>query len=41
MITKGGAGTGSHGVAEEGPGFPFFYPKGMVVRTELEEFLAL
>ena len=27
-----------YGVAEEGPGFPFFYPKGMVVRTELENF---
>lgn len=27
-----------YGVAEEGPGFPFFYPKGMVVRTELEDF---
>ncbi len=26
------------GIAEEGPGFPFFYPKGMVVRTELENF---
>jgi threonyl-tRNA synthetase len=27
-----------YGIAEEGPGFPFFYPKGMVVRTELEDF---
>ena len=27
-----------YGIAEEGPGFPFFYPKGMVVRTELENF---
>jgi threonyl-tRNA synthetase len=24
------------GVAEEGPGFPFFYPKGMTIRLELE-----
>lgn len=23
---------------EEGPGFPFFHPKGMVVRNELEDF---
>lgn len=26
------------GVVDEGPGFPFFYPKGMVIRTELENF---
>jgi threonyl-tRNA synthetase len=26
------------GIADEGPGFPFFYPKGMVIRTELENF---
>ncbi|MDH7578399.1 MAG: threonine--tRNA ligase [Bacillota bacterium] len=26
------------GTAEEGPGFPFFYPRGMIVRTELENF---
>ncbi|GAA0780935.1 threonine--tRNA ligase [Hathewaya limosa] len=26
------------GMLEEGPGFPFFYPKGMVVRNTLEEF---
>ncbi len=26
------------GVAAEGPGFPFFYPKGMIIRNELEEF---
>lgn len=26
------------GVADEGPGFPFFYPKGMVIRNELESF---
>ncbi|NLW69630.1 MAG: threonine--tRNA ligase [Eubacteriaceae bacterium] len=25
-------------VMEEGPGFPFFHPKGMVLRNELEEF---
>jgi threonyl-tRNA synthetase len=26
------------GIAEEGPGFPFFYPKGMIIRTELENY---
>jgi threonyl-tRNA synthetase len=26
------------GVADEGPGFPFFYPKGMIIRNELEDF---
>ncbi len=26
------------GIADEGPGFPFFYPKGMIIRTELENF---
>lgn len=26
------------GIAEEGPGFPFFYPKGMIIRVELENF---
>ncbi|MGB4504359.1 MAG: threonine--tRNA ligase [Syntrophaceticus sp.] len=26
------------GIAEEGPGFPFFYPKGMVLITELENY---
>ena len=26
------------GIADEGPGFPFFYPKGMIVRNELEDF---
>ncbi|MCD5405952.1 MAG: threonine--tRNA ligase [Desulfotomaculum sp.] len=26
------------GVMDEGPGFPFFYPKGMVIRNELESF---
>lgn len=25
-------------VLEEGPGFPFFFPKGMVIRNELEDF---
>ncbi len=25
-------------IQEEGPGFPFFHPKGMVVRNELEKF---
>ena len=25
---------------EEGPGFPFFLPKGMVLRNELEKLLA-
>ena len=25
-------------VMEEGPGFPFFYPKGMILRNELEKF---
>lgn len=26
------------GLSDEGPGFPFFYPKGMIVRNELESF---
>ena len=26
------------GIADKGPGFPFFYPKGMVIRNELEGF---
>ncbi len=26
------------GIADEGPGFPFFYPKGMIIRNQLEEF---
>lgn len=26
------------GLLEEGPGFPFFYPKGMVLRNSLEEY---
>ena len=25
-------------IFDEGPGFPFFFPKGMVIRNELEEF---
>jgi threonyl-tRNA synthetase len=25
-------------IAEEGPGFPFFHPRGMVIRNELESF---
>ncbi len=25
-------------IMEEGPGFPFFFPKGMVIRNELENF---
>ncbi len=25
-------------ISEEGPGFPFFHPKGMVIRNELENF---
>ena len=25
-------------IMEEGPGFPFFYPKGMIVRNELESY---
>ncbi len=23
---------------DEGPGFPFFHPKGMIIRNTLEEF---
>ncbi|NPV29641.1 MAG: threonine--tRNA ligase [Firmicutes bacterium] len=26
------------GIVGEGPGFPFFYPRGMIIRTELENF---
>lgn len=26
------------GVADEGPGFPFFYPRGVIIWTELENF---
>ncbi|MBO8129374.1 MAG: threonine--tRNA ligase [Peptococcaceae bacterium] len=29
---------GLFGIHEEGPGFPFFYPKGMILRNELERF---
>ncbi|MCL6448489.1 MAG: threonine--tRNA ligase, partial [Armatimonadetes bacterium] len=25
-------------IQEEGPGFPFFHPKGMIIRNELEQF---
>ncbi len=25
-------------IKEEGPGFPFFYPKGMIIKNELEDF---
>ena len=25
-------------IREEGPGFPFFYPKGMVLRNQLEDY---
>src|SRR5690606_24026173 len=25
-------------IHEEGPGFPFFHPKGMIIRNELESF---
>lgn len=27
-----------YSIQEEGPGFPFFHPKGMVIRNELENF---
>ena len=27
-----------YSIMEEGPGFPFFHPKGMVIRNELENF---
>jgi len=27
-----------YAIMEEGPGFPFFFPKGMVIRNELESF---
>jgi len=27
-----------YSISEEGPGFPFFHPKGMVIRNELEDF---
>ncbi|MCY6482771.1 threonine--tRNA ligase [Clostridium aestuarii] len=29
---------GLYDIKEEGPGFPFFYPKGMVIRNILEDF---
>ena len=33
-----GAQLGLFSIQEEGPGFPFFHPKGMVLRNQLEEF---
>ena len=30
---------GLFSIQEEGPGFPFFHPNGMVVLNELEKFL--
>lgn len=33
-----GAQLGIFSLQEEGPGFPFFHPKGMVLRNELEQF---
>ncbi|HHP50451.1 MAG TPA: threonine--tRNA ligase [Moorella mulderi] len=33
-----GAQLGLFSLQEEGPGFPFFHPKGMVIRNELEKF---
>lgn len=35
---KLGAQLGLFSMHEEGPGFPFFHPKGMVLRNELENF---
>ncbi|WP_423055315.1 threonine--tRNA ligase [Zhaonella formicivorans] len=35
---KLGAQLGLFSLQEEGPGFPFFHPKGMVLRNELERF---
>lgn len=35
---KLGAELGLYTILEEGPGFPFFLPKGMVLRNELENF---
>jgi len=26
------------GIMDEGPGFPFFFPKGMIIRNELEDY---
>ncbi|BCV22016.1 threonine--tRNA ligase [Moorella sp. Hama-1] len=33
-----GAQLGLFSLHEEGPGFPFFHPKGMIIRNELEQF---
>jgi threonyl-tRNA synthetase len=33
-----GAMLGLFSLQEEGPGFPFFHPKGMIIRNELEQF---
>lgn len=33
-----GAILGLFSLQEEGPGFPFFHPKGMIIRNELEQF---
>jgi len=33
-----GAQLGLFSLQEEGPGFPFFHPRGMVIRNELEQF---
>lgn len=33
-----GAQLGIFSLHEEGPGFPFFHPKGMILRNELEQF---
>ncbi|NLW06618.1 MAG: threonine--tRNA ligase, partial [Clostridia bacterium] len=33
-----GAQLGLFSLQEEGPGFPFFHPKGMILRNELEQF---
>ncbi|GAW92293.1 threonine--tRNA ligase [Calderihabitans maritimus] len=35
---KLGAQLGLFSIMEEGPGFPFFHPKGMILRNELEKF---
>lgn len=35
---KIGTQMGLFSIVEEGPGFPFFHPKGMVLRNELENF---
>ncbi|AQS58961.1 threonine--tRNA ligase [Desulforamulus ferrireducens] len=35
---KLGAELDLYSIQEEGPGFPFFHPKGMIIRNELENF---